>query len=65
MGWFDALLALIVVDANHRHPTAPVRNAPGLLRDLARRGRAGALDLGASVHAIWRRGELEHDKAAS
>ena len=55
LGWFDALLALIVVDANHRHPTAPVRNAPGLLRDLARRGRAGTLDLGASVHAIWRR----------
>ena len=57
LGWFDALLALIVVDANHRHPTAPVRNAPGLLRDLARRGRAGTLDLGASVHAIWRREE--------
>ena len=57
LGWFDALLALIVVDANHRHPTAPVRNAPGLLRDLARRGRAGTLDLGASVQAIWRREE--------
>ena len=55
LGWFDALLALIIVDANRQHPTAPVRNAPGLLRDLARRGRAGTLDLGASVHAIWRR----------
>ena len=65
LGWFDALLALIIVDANRVHPTAPVRNAPGLLRDLARRDRAGTLDLGASVQAIWRRKELEHDKAAS
>ena len=55
MGWLDALVALVVVDANHRHPTAPVRNPAGLLRDLARRRRAGALDLGASVMGLWRR----------
>ena len=55
MGWLDALVALVVVDANRRHPTAPVRNPAGLLRDLARRRRAGALDLGASVMGLWRR----------
>ena len=55
MGWLDALVALVVVDANRAHPTAPVRNPAGLLRDLARRRRAGALDLGASVMGLWRR----------
>ena len=57
LGWLDALVALVVVDRNRTHPTAPVRNPGGLLRDLARRRRAGALDLGASVMAIWRREE--------
>ena len=56
LGWLDALVALIVVDANRTHPTAPVRNPAGLLRDLARRRRAGTLDLGASVMGLWRRG---------
>lgn len=55
MGWLDALVALVVVDANRRHPTAPVRNPAGLLRDLARRRRAGVLDLAASVMGLWRR----------
>ena len=55
LGWLDALVALVVVDANRTHPTAPVRNPAGLLRDLARRRRAGVLDLGASVMGLWRR----------
>ena len=57
LGWIDALVALVVVDRNRDHPTAPVRNPGGLLRDLARRRRAGTLDLGASVMGIWRREE--------
>ena len=57
LGWIDALVALVVVDRNRAHPTAPVRNPGGLLRDLARRRRAGVLDLSASVVAIWRREE--------
>ena len=57
LGWLDALVALIVVDANRTHPTAPVRNPGGLLRDLARRRRAGTLDLGASMMGLWRRQE--------
>lgn len=57
LGWLGALVALVVVDANRAHPTAPVRNPGGLLRDLARRQRAGTLDLGASVMALWRRAE--------
>ena len=68
LGWLDALVALIVVDANRTHPTAPVRNPAGLLRDLARRRRAGTLDLGASVMGLWRRqeppGGLRSDGAA-
>ena len=55
LGWLDALVALIVVDTNRDHPTAPVRNPAGLLRDLARRRRAGTLDLGASVMGLWKR----------
>lgn len=55
LGWIDALVALIVVDRNRTHPTNPVRNPGGLLRDLARRRRAGALDLGASVTGVWSR----------
>ena len=54
-GWLDALVALIVVDANRDPPTAPVRNPGGLLRDLARRRRTGTLDLAASVMGLWRR----------
>ena len=57
LGWIDALVALVVVDRNRDHPTNPVRNPGGLLRDLARRRRAGTFDLGASVMGIWRREE--------
>ena len=57
MGWIDALVALVVIDRNRDHPTAPVRNPGGLLRDLARRRQAGTLDLGASVMGVWRREE--------
>ena len=56
LGWLDALVALIVVDRNQGHPRTPVRNPGGLLRDLARRRRAGTLDLAASVMGAWRRG---------
>ena len=55
LGWLDALVALIVVDRNREHPRTPVRNPGGLLRDLARRRRAGTLDLDASVMGAWRR----------
>jgi replication initiation protein RepC len=55
LGWLDALVALVVVDANREHPKTPVRNPGGLLRDLARRRRAGTLDLAASVMGVWRR----------
>ena len=57
LGWIDALVALVVIDRNRDHPTAPVRNPGGLLRDLARRRRAGTLDLAASVMGVWRREE--------
>ena len=57
LGWLDALVALVVVDRNRRHPKTPVRNPGGLLRDLARRRRAGTLDLAASVMSVWRRAD--------
>ena len=57
LGWLDALVALIVVDRNRTHPTIPVRNPGGLLRTLARRRRAGTLDLAASVMGVWKREE--------
>lgn len=55
LGWFDALVALIVVDANRDHPKTPMRNPGGLLRDLAHGRRAGTLDLAASVVGTWKR----------
>jgi replication initiation protein RepC len=64
LGWIDALVALVVIDRNRDHPTAPVRNPGGLLRDLARRRRAGTLDLAASVMGVWRR-EQEAGSVAS
>ena len=57
LGWLDALVALVVVDRNRDHPRTPVRNPGGLLRDLARRRRAGTLDLAASVMGVWKRSD--------
>lgn len=45
MGQELATVALLVIDANREHPTAPVRSPGGLLRDLTRRHRRGELSL--------------------
>jgi replication initiation protein RepC len=55
IGWFDAMLAVIVIDRNRSHPATPIRNPGGTLRAFVRRARAGELNLAASVFGIWAR----------
>lgn len=56
LGWFDAVLALLIADRKRTHPDPAkrVRNVGGYLRALGRRGRQGKLDLGASVRGMWK-----------
>ena len=55
IGWFDAMLAVIVIDRNRSHPATPIRNPGGTLRAFTRRAKAGELNLRASVFGIWAR----------
>ena len=52
MGPPAAFLALMIIDRNRFHPTAPIRNPGGALRAFTARARAGGLDLGRSVAGI-------------
>lgn len=62
--WFDGqsilgdhglALCLLLVDAGRDHPTYPVRNPGGLMRELIRRASVGTLDINASLAALRRR----------
>ena len=55
MGDEAATLAVLVIDANRDHPTAPVRKPGGLLRAMARRQRAGELNLLGSLIGLMER----------
>ncbi|MEM1265157.1 MAG: replication initiation protein RepC [Pseudomonadota bacterium] len=49
MGRLRASIAVLVIDANRRHPKTPVRSPGGLLRDLTRRHARGGLNLAGSL----------------
>lgn len=46
---------LLLVDAQRDHPSYPVRNPGGLMRELIRRAKAGRLDFDASLAALQKR----------
>lgn len=55
MGHAAAFLALLVIDRNRFHPTAPVRSPGGTLRSFTRLAAEGRLSLTRSVNGIWER----------
>lgn len=55
MGHAAAFLALLVIDRNRFHPTAPVRSPGGTLRSFTRLAAEGQLNLTRSVNGIWER----------
>ncbi|UWQ19730.1 replication initiation protein RepC [Jannaschia sp. M317] len=55
MGDEAATLAVLVIDANRDHPAAPVRRPGGLLRAMARRHKAGELNLLGSLIGLLER----------
>jgi replication initiation protein RepC len=48
-------LCLLLVDAGRDHPTYPVRNPGGLMRDMIRRARVGTLNIGGSLVSLTKR----------
>ncbi len=48
-------LCLLLVDAGRDHPTNPVRNPGGFMREMIRRASVGTLDINASLAALRRR----------
>ena len=59
MGPDAATLAVVLIDANRCHPVSPVRRPGGLLRAMARRHRAGQLNLVGSLIGLLERRRLE------
>jgi replication initiation protein RepC len=55
MGQEGATLAVLLLDANRTHPSAPVRNPGGTLRALTTRHRAGRLNLVGGLIGLARR----------
>ncbi|GAW35543.1 hypothetical protein RA2_02606 [Roseovarius sp. A-2] len=55
LGDHGLALCLILVDAGRDHPTYPVRNPGGLMREMVRRAKAGRLDINAGIVALRRR----------
>ncbi|MBM9595044.1 replication initiation protein RepC [Roseitranquillus sediminis] len=55
LGAAAAVLAIAVIDRNRSHPKTPVRYPGRVLHAMTDRCRHGALDLAASVHAIFGR----------
>ena len=53
MGWFEALLAVVIIDRNTGHPTNPIHSAGGALRAFTK----GELNLERSLFGIWGRDE--------
>ncbi|MBM1817863.1 replication initiation protein RepC, partial [Pseudosulfitobacter pseudonitzschiae] len=55
LGDHGLAFCLLLVDAQRDHPSYPVRNPGGLMRELIRRAKAGRLDFDASVAALQKR----------
>jgi replication initiation protein RepC len=55
MGQASAMIAVLLLDANRDHPTAPVQNVGGALRAMTRRFRGGGLNLVGSLIGLSRR----------
>lgn len=55
MGQASAMIAVLLLDANRDHPTAPVHNVGGALRAMTRRFQAGNLNLVGSLIGLTRR----------
>ena len=55
MGQASAMIAVLLLDANRDHPTAPVHNVGGALRAMTRRYRGGSLNLVGSLIGLSRR----------
>ncbi len=60
MGQANALLSLIVTDANRFHPEIRVRNPGGYLRGMTRAARAGTLNLVGSLKGLNERVNNTH-----
>jgi replication initiation protein RepC len=55
LGDHGLALCLLLVDAGRDHPTYPVRNPGGLMREMIRRAKTGRLDINAGLVALKRR----------
>ena len=55
MGYRKANLAIVIIDQNTKHPTAPVRNPGAVLRSFIVNHEKGSLNLAGSIHGIWGR----------
>ena len=56
LGSLIACICLAIIDRNRFHPRTPTRNPGGLLRAMIRQAQSGgALNLDASIWAIWER----------
>ena len=60
MGWFRAMLSVIIIDRNCHHPTKPIRNCGAVLRTFTKRYMRGELDLRASIFGLWERDGRMH-----
>lgn len=55
MGYRAANLAIVIIDQNTKHPTAPVRNPGAVLRSFIAKHEDGSLNLTGSIQGIWGR----------
>lgn len=61
LGDHGLALCLFLVDAGRDHPTYPVRNPGGLMREMIRRAKTGRLKINASITGLRKRREgLKH-----
>ncbi len=56
MGEDIAFLALLVIDRNRYHPTAPIQNPGGAMRAFTQRAKDGKLNLALAILSIIERG---------
>lgn len=52
LGDHGLALCLLLVDAGRDHPTYPVRNPGGLMREMIRRAKVGTLNIGGSLVSL-------------
>jgi len=55
LGDHELALCLLLVDAGRDHPSNPVRNPGGLMREMVRRAKVGTFDMNSSLAALRRR----------